>query len=109
MARITIAFWDHPRSRGVYYGAKLMVMKNARIIPARAGFTAALQRVLRRAQDHPRSRGVYRDFMRKPLADPGSSPLARGLRNGASLDYQRRRIIPARAGFTPGFVVGVCR
>ena len=52
------------------------------------------------AEDHPRSRGVY-----SPPGDPGrcrrgSSPLARGLHNGALGQGVEVRIIPARAGFT---------
>ena len=70
---------DHPRSRGVYaapfYPAAYFVgssplarglhLEEMRkrpiigIIPARAGFTAALSRSVVPAPDHPRSRGVY--------------------------------------------------
>ena len=72
----------------------------ARIIPARAGFTAAGTPELTRQTDHPRSRGVYRLQGRIPAYAGGSSPLARGLRGDAALAARARRIIPARAGFT---------
>ena len=111
---------DHPRSRGVY-GARratrgfgsgssplargLLAAGGGRralrgIIPARAGFTFLRERGHAGAPDHPRSRGVYhneRAFLAEAI---GSSPLARGLR-GLSVAFRgRRRIIPARAGFT---------
>ena len=50
-----------------------------RIIPARAGFTAAEMRRLSPESDHPRSRGVYPVSAGHVYAVPGSSPLARGL------------------------------
>ena len=73
------ATWDHPRSRGVYVHVHnsqqsecgssplargLHSLKNLQdskpgIIPARAGFTNAEQKVGEEAWDHPRSRGVY--------------------------------------------------
>ena len=51
--------------------------------------------------DHPRSRGVY--FFATRMVSPrlGSSPLARGLLFGEPRSRVYRRIIPARAGFTP--------
>ena len=51
-----------------------------RIIPARAGFTAASLATSVMPRDHPRSRGVY-----MPLPTP---------------DRDALWIIPARAGFT---------
>ena len=111
---------DHPRSRGVYIvGARPAVGKTgssplargfrstgaagttpARIIPARAGFTARRHRRHRPPSDHPRSRGVY---SWSPATCPnawGSSPLARGLRASLLLIAAIAGIIPARAGFT---------
>ena len=75
-------------------------MPAARIIPARAGFTAPSGSRTMRNSDHPRSRGVYvsKPTERELLA--GSSPLARGLRVQADRARAPRRIIPARAGFT---------
>ena len=58
-------------------------------------------------EDHPRSRGVYR-YRKKPIEiEAGSSPLARGLRVGLAGIPGRRRIIPARAGFTHGAVMRI--
>ena len=112
--------WDHPRSRGVYTGARVPVCPptgssplarglrerpweprgRPRIIPARAGFTRARRRGSCRRRDHPRSRGVYATGSSKPGGSAGSSPLARGLQGGPALCWAGTRIIPARAGFT---------
>ena len=119
----TVAHWrDHPRSRGVYDIAKLgsdmktgssplarglrnmIALRGAvvGIIPARAGFTSSELRVRARARDHPRSRGVYYNTLNSATGYYGSSPLARGLQEGAQRRWLGLRIIPARAGFTPG-------
>ena len=74
-----------------------------RIIPARAGFTAQTDVALEELGDHPRSRGVYGPPRAWSSADPGSSPLARGLRAAAGVVECRPWIIPARAGFTSLF------
>ena len=71
-----------------------------RIIPARAGFTAPGLSRFARHRDHPRSRGVYEGFSLDGSPDPGSSPLARGLRDRGPCGRACLRIIPARAGFT---------
>ena len=70
------------------------------IIPARAGFTLSNKSAGRGIEDHPRSRGVYEGFSLDGSPDPGSSPLARGLRRRTRGSFNPRRIIPARAGFT---------
>ena len=115
--------WDHPRSRGVYLGMgaraalgpgssplarglRFVVQtgrSGRRIIPARAGFTRPRPGRWCQPPDHPRSRGVY-DLWRGTLTPRrGSSPLARGLPRLRGPQALRRRIIPARAGFTsPG-------
>ena len=72
----------------------------ARIIPARAGFTAGTPRSSPWSSDHPRSRGVYGGHLEWPREHRGSSPLARGLRSTPEQQGPRSRIIPARAGFT---------
>ena len=120
MSPFSLMAADHPRSRGVYRLPKGDIPRLAGssplarglrsdhsqagvrggIIPARAGFTFNAVSQIKEGEDHPRSRGVYRDFMRKPLADPGSSPLARGLLGDVSRDRPSAGIIPARAGFT---------
>ena len=111
---------DHPRSRGVYTGAKILggiiagssplarglltrppsTASVPRIIPARAGFTNAAAEHGISAEDHPRSRGVYARSTPLKTRRLGSSPLARGLRTIYELDDIQSRIIPARAGFT---------
>ena len=113
---------DHPRSRGVYICAwrrgsspigssplarGLLRFRGwthimVRIIPARAGFTLSTNGPLRSMTDHPRSRGVYKCMLSILSHDPGSSPLARGLRRCAPMFATRPGIIPARAGFTEG-------
>ena len=92
--------WDHPRSRGVYVQrsracriklgssplarglrpAVTGVPHQARIIPARAGFTDLLLLFEEQVEDHPRSRGVY-------VVEEAAGASGMG-------------IIPARAGFT---------
>ena len=114
--------WDHPRSRGVYsssgtprrapMGSSPLargllavaepVVGRVGIIPARAGFTRPGWPPCPSAWDHPRSRGVYPPSQPFSVSPPGSSPLARGLRGGYPLRPYEERIIPARAGFTPG-------
>ena len=111
---------DHPRSRGVYPAADparrecggssplargLHRVGGARrvrpgIIPARAGFTVRQHGRRMMAGDHPRSRGVYPVAAVEEHPQPGSSPLARGLRDHERRRARPRRIIPARAGFT---------
>ena len=68
----------------------------ARGLPSRYYFTE-IQRA-----DHPRSRGVYATGPGSPPAREGSSPLARGLPISPFNSAMACRIIPARAGFTPG-------
>ena len=73
---------------------------NARIIPARAGFTRRARWRCSRRRDHPRSRGVYLLGHGPARPSSGSSPLARGLRPPLEILRGYFRIIPARAGFT---------
>ena len=111
---------DHPRSRGVYDTNSVQELikcgssplarglrrrrRRARvragIIPARAGFTAALACSSFVWTDHPRSRGVYQPRIGAKTSLPGSSPLARGLLSVRCATPCAPRIIPARAGFT---------
>ena len=111
---------DHPRSRGVYRAGATSGLAatgssplarglreghgvgrvGVGIIPARAGFTEATPLHHRHRQDHPRSRGVYGLFRFRRILSGGSSPLARGLLFRPHHHPGRRRIIPARAGFT---------
>ena len=111
---------DHPRSRGVYHAdgvpaggpqgssplarglllAGDFAADGAGIIPARAGFTNPHPHSHFAVTDHPRSRGVYLLDDDLVFGLGGSSPLARGLREAGVGRDHRRRIIPARAGFT---------
>ncbi len=117
---------DHPRSRGVYWahsGMKTLRTgssplarglpsaatprsSSTRIIPARAGFTSLLFSFVLCLWDHPRSRGVYSAWRMRVGLPVGSSPLARGLRVQLIVNHDSHRIIPARAGFTCGRVLG---
>ena len=111
---------DHPRSRGVYGqgddegcgdrgssplarglpGPRRLKGRQARIIPARAGFTSSPPAAAPLMSDHPRSRGVYGAQGTAGRGYGGSSPLARGLRHLRRLNDRSEGIIPARAGFT---------
>ena len=111
---------DHPRSRGVYgddgrddrplqgssplaRGLRVPLGQEQvadGIIPARAGFTIACFGTPKLSPDHPRSCGVYPLHPLGGGDPPGSSPLVRGLLGPADRGPGRRRIIPARAGFT---------
>ena len=111
---------DHPRSRGVYDSLALELGDQvgssplarglqgcsrplncwAGIIPARAGFTVRPGSSDGSGEDHPRSRGVYSFVPSDVEVLSGSSPLARGLLDVGLFLCVRRRIIPARAGFT---------
>ena len=111
---------DHPRSRGVYgrpgqgrphgrgsspLARGLRELRGVsgphfRIIPARAGFTAARSSWTRLGRDHPRSRGVYTWAAAPSCPTYGSSPLARGLLDAGGDVGTIEGIIPARAGFT---------
>ena len=112
---------DHPRSRGVYREDFCVILGRGgssplarglrplynefcdalRIIPARAGFTNRTGFGAIKSQDHPRSRGVYGEGGHIECDVDGSSPLARGLPSACPGRIRGRRIIPARAGFTP--------
>ena len=70
------------------------------IIPARAGFTGRPALARGAVRDHPRSRGVYTNPDIDDAELEGSSPLARGLREGLTAGIVVVGIIPARAGFT---------
>ena len=108
-----------PLARGLHTGNPTLI-RQARIIPARAGFTVVgveggecewdhprSRGVYSQdaeqsgcAADHPRSRGVYSPFSPSKFRQNGSSPLARGLRAGSTQVPPAPGIIPARAGFT---------
>ena len=79
-----------------------MAKIKTRIIPARAGFTRPQTDRKSTSRDHPRSRGVYHSTIMSRPYFLGSSPLARGLHHHSLPFVIVDRIIPARAGFTPG-------
>ena len=87
--------------RGVYRGIPSGIVTDPWIIPACAGFTAQRREGRLARADHPRMRGVYALDDGATIEIKGSSPLARGLRRGPGRGESGRRIIPARAGFTP--------
>ena len=70
------------------------------LIPAHAGKTLPLPRLVTPAGAHPRSRGENRG--RKTATQPvwGSSPLTRGKRSAATRRVLDRGLIPAHAGKT---------
>ena len=111
---------DHPRTRGVYGGARWCARCHAgssphtrgllrgglgpgmslRIIPAHAGFTEDVDVAADPAADHPRTRGVYQQARIQEEHGEGSSPHTRGLRTVGQGRSRRTGIIPAHAGFT---------
>ena len=91
---------DHPRSRGVYAPCGLRDEAAQGSSPLARGLRARQTLARRSAADHPRSRGVYPDVIFTSNEETGSSPLARGLPGQLTRPALRRRIIPARAGFT---------
>ena len=119
-AKCDVGLRDHPRSRGVYKHVRYCELwpggssplarglhetddlreREARIIPARAGFTRSVPGAGRAESDHPRSRGVYMSVLWTGARSCGSSPLARGLLSLLSNHLLPLWIIPARAGFT---------
>ena len=97
--QIVIAWGSSPLARGLHQVGRRHAVER-RIIPARAGFTSPMVRGGPAATDHPRSRGVYAIRFTNGSRILGSSPLARGLRDSQRGRPRKRRIIPARAGFT---------
>ena len=91
---------DHPRSRGGYAHHIDRLSRSSGSSPLARGLRMWRRRYRIRRQDHPRSRGVYHHGHLTHAAHGGSSPLARGLRLCHIGRERRRRIIPARAGFT---------
>mgnify|MGYP001645023381 CR=1 FL=1 len=91
---------DHPRSRGVYLLVAVIGGVGTGSSPLARGLPTFMGDMMSRPPDHPRSRGVYGGKAMSGSAATGSSPLARGLHRAAQSYVRRRRIIPARAGFT---------
>ena len=78
----------------------MAVKLGKRIIPARAGFTCTGGIPGFAVWDHPRACGVYLSSAADGATKAGSSPRVRGLQIPHAHEVTRRRIIPARAGFT---------
>ena len=79
----------------------------SRLIPARAGNTSPVSVTLFLSPAHPRSRGEHVIQSLSASKTGGSSPLARGTRDGETQVRRATRLIPARAGNTLHPVVGV--
>ena len=112
----------HPRSRGENLGDHIDLGEVAgssplargkpvcvdvgnlmhRLIPARAGKTGRHRRSICPRWAHPRSRGENERVGLTNGCDDGSSPLARGKRRDPAATHPTGRLIPARAGKTPG-------
>ena len=71
-----------------------------RLIPAHAGKTESLVRVIDETPAHPRSRGENSDSFFAAVIAMGSSPLTRGKRGARAHEAARARLIPAHAGKT---------
>ena len=120
LTSLTIWLEDHPRLRGEYslmykttYSlpgspplARGVPLSGAtplgysRITPACAGSTDLFIGKLNASRDHPRLRGEYRFCLMLGLCNPGSPPLARGVRTQHRLLRMGLRITPACAGST---------
>ena len=72
------------------------------LIPARAGKTTPAASRSLSYQAHPRAGGENGNEGASVFAAPGSSPRGRGKRRGPTGFRRSRRLIPARAGKTPG-------
>ena len=110
----------HPRSRGEHLiqsvrrerrpgssplargtpGAHLAVAFAFGLIPARAGNTGRSVGHTGYRRAHPRSRGEHVQSAGRRVPSPGSSPLARGTREGLVGGCSGVGLIPARAGNT---------
>ncbi len=88
-----------PRVRGKH-GYRLGHLGHGRIIPARAGQTAAHVYDIRKGADHPRACGANHDVDIPQQRDTGSSPRVRGKPTIVNQSFTKSRIIPARAGQT---------
>ena len=78
-----------------------------RLIPAHAGKTSVANLTEERSKAHPRSRGENSSAVRAPTQASGSSPLTRG-KHRHRMDQRRPiRLIPAHAGKTSSYDMGV--
>ena len=86
-----------PLARGTY-GRVSFLLRDVRLIPARAGniSTSETRAAVRKA--HPRSRGEHPFTANADSGEGGSSPLARGTFTLQENTEAAKRLIPARAG-----------
>ena len=88
-----------PRGRGKPTGTPLRPI-GRRLIPARAGKTAAGGQDARRSRAHPRAGGENGPLPADGMELDGSSPRGRGKRRRPQFQHPPPRLIPARAGKT---------
>ena len=82
-------------------------MGAVRIIPALAGNTSAICRLLITFEDHPRTRGEHFEYCRTEKFIWGSSPHSRGTHAAIEQTIKHIRIIPALAGNTKNVIAQV--
>ena len=92
-----------PHTRGAQQ-AQQRRFADVGIIPAYAGSTRLIRRVVSAPRDHPRIRGEHRFPQRRGGRGRGSSPHTRGALAHHREGKMCRGIIPAYAGSTLGFV-----
>ncbi len=95
-----------PRMRGIRCG-RVTSHASLRFIPADAGNTRPAPIRGMRMPVHPRGCGEYGHIARQPARRVGSSPRMRGIQQGRCAGVVIRRFIPADAGNTAGFWVGL--
>ena len=88
-----------PRMRGAQSRIVYRSTKR-RIIPADAGSTRMMERILRYCTDHPRGCGEHIVTIHAKTNEEGSSPRMRGAHRPSAYTPMRRGIIPADAGST---------
>ena len=88
-----------PLARGTPDSQRRQPLKR-RFIPARAGNTERVEKILGMELVHPRSRGEHPEMPLVCKPSAGSSPLARGTLVVEAGEPDFRRFIPARAGNT---------
>ena len=94
--------WDHPRSCGEHKDRYHRYLPNEGSSPLVRGARDTRRGLLRYDRDHPRSCGEHRRHAIAENISLGSSPLVRGAPPICASLLALRRIIPARAGSTPG-------
>ena len=97
--RLRMGRGSSPRVRGLLMTTRIPADMTG-IIPARAGFTVRRRAITTPPPDHPRACGVYDRTVYPGTTPTGSSPRVRGLPLRSEGLASRKRIIPARAGFT---------